>query len=198
MESLNKLPKPFLVVAVLIIAALFIILSDPPKNICDSQLDVFLSSQSGRISSLKGRIGGLWARTAKYCQESKTLGGCSEFYNTVKVALRDIDNTSLECVNYVISQESVQKIIKDSTLLMVKMAWGEVPPEPGPQVYGWHRMSELALYCGLKKNIMKLFSDEEWELFVRSTISKLPQASQLSFDEAFGRSLFSVRCESVL
>ncbi len=196
-NKFQSLPKPILILAVLLIAVAVIMMGDPPKNACDSQLEVFLASQSGKLTTLKGTVGSLWARTAKYCQQSKTLGGCSEFYQTIKVALRDLQNVSVDCAPFIVSQESVQKILQDSLNLMVKIAWGEKPPDPGPSMFGWHSRAELSLFCGLKKNILRYKVENEWENFVREVIARLPQSSSLSFEDAFGRSLFSVRCESL-
>ncbi len=197
MDALKNMPRPLLVLLVLSGAALFIMLGDPPKDVCDAQLEVFLSAQAGRLNSLKGRVNSLWTRTAKYCQETKTLGGCAEFHDAVRAALRDIQNAPMECVPRLVSQDWVQKTLIDSMVLMVQMAWSEGVPELGPSVYGWMGMTELALFCNLKYHVQKVMLDEEWEAFVRKTISKLPRSSEVSFEDGYIRSLFSVRCESV-
>jgi hypothetical protein len=197
MDIINKIPRTTLVLLVLFLAALFIMLGDPPKDACDAQLEVFLSSQAGRLSSLRGSVNSLWMRTAKYCKETKTLGGCAEFHDTVRFALRDIKNAPAECVPRLIQQEWLQKILFDSMSLMVQMAWGEKAPEVGPNVYGWMGMSEFSVFCGVKKHVEHQLPDEEWESYVRRTISKLPDSKQFSFQEAFERSLFSLRCDSI-
>lgn len=197
MDALKNIPKPLLVVLILSAAALFIMLSDPPKDACDAQIEIFLTAQAGRLSSLRGGVTSLWVRTAKYCKETKTLGGCAEFHDTVSGALREIQNAPLECVSRLVSQESVRKTLTDSMTLMVQMAWGQGVPEPGPSVYGWMGMTEFALFCNLKNTLQRVMLDEEWEAFVRKTVSKLPRSSEVTFDEGFNRSLFSLRCESV-
>jgi hypothetical protein len=197
MDTFKNIPKPVLVLLILTIAAVVILLGDPPKDACDAQLEVFSETQAGRLSSLRGTVGSLWARTAKYCNDTKTLGGCAEFYETVRFAIRDIQIATYDCVPRLLSEEWIQKTLIDSMTLMVKLAWGENVPELGPSMYGWHRPIELVVFCNLKNLIRRSLSDEEWEAYVRKTIHKLPHSSELNFNDGFGRSLFSVRCEAL-
>ena len=198
MDFLKTIPKPLLVSGVLVVAAVLIMLNEPPTNVCDAQLEVFMKSQAGRLNSLRGRVNSLWVRTAKQCKETKTLGGCLEFHETVKSALVDIDHAPVECTDRLVSQDWLSKILTDSLILMVKNAWGENVPEPGPFVYGWMTPNELAIFCRLQTHLQRNMDDEDWDVFVRRTILKLPHAKELKFDDSYWRSFFSVRCEAVL
>lgn len=198
MEALKKIPTPVLVIIVLVGAVVFMMMSEPPRDACDVQLEVFMKAQAGRLSSLRGKVNSLWVRTAKQCQETKTLGGCTEFHNTLKLTLVDIQSAPVQCTTRLVSQEWLRKILTDSLILMVQIAWGEKPPEPGPQVYGWMEQSELAIFCKIQSNLQRVMTDEEWELFVRKSVSRLPQANELKFEESYWRSLFGVRCEAII
>lgn len=197
MEILKKIPRGVLVAGVLVIAAALIMYNEPPKDACDAQIAVFLDSQAGRLRSLRGKVNSLWTRTASYCQKNKTLGSCAEFHETVKLALVDIQNSPPECTARLIAQDWVRKFVLDSMTLMTQIAWGDNYPEVGPTMYGWMEKNELAIFCKLEFNAQRVLNDEEWEAFVRKAISHLPHAKELKFDDAFGRSLFGVRCDSV-
>lgn len=197
LAQINKIPKPILVTVVLVVGVIAILLADPPNDVCDAQLNLFFKSQAGKISSVRGKVGSLLARTAKYCGEAKSYGGCVEFHNTLREILKDLNSISSECTAKVISNENIQMILKESMTLMVKSAWGEAPPELGPNVYGWMTMSEFAVFCGLQRRVYEYTDDEIWEAWVRSIIAKLPQSNTLLFNESFQRSLFSLRCESI-
>ena len=197
LAKINSIPKPILVSIVLIVGILMIVIGDPPRDACDAQLELFFKAQTGKISSMRGKVGSLLARTAKYCGETKSFGGCAEFHNTLRGVIKELHNVTPECTSKVISNEKIQMILKESMVLMVKSAWGEKAPEPGPYVYGWMTMSEFAVFCGLKRLVYEHTDDETWESWVRSTISKLPQASEFQFNQSFERSLFSLRCESI-
>lgn len=197
LAKINSIPKPILVSIVLIVGILMIVIGDPPRDACDAQLELFFKAQAGKISSMRGKVGSLLARTAKYCGDTKTYGGCAEFHNTLRGVIKELHNVTPECTSKVISNEKIQMILKESMVLMVKSAWGEKAPEPGPYVYGWMTMSEFAVFCGLKRLVYEHTDDETWEAWVRSIISKLPQANELQFNQSFERSLFSLRCESI-
>jgi hypothetical protein len=197
LAKINSIPKSVLVPIVLLVAVFLIVLNDPPKDACDAQLSLFFKSQVGKISSLKGTVGSLLSRTARYCGQVKTYGGCVEFHETLRGVIKDLRVTSPECTAKVISNEKIQMILKDSMTLMVKSAWGEKAPEPGPNVYGWMTMSEFSLFCSVKSLVYEHSDDEVWESLVRSIISQLPQSQDLKFNDGFERSLFSLRCESI-
>lgn len=197
LSKINSIPKSILVTIILIIGILMIVIGDPPRNACDAQLDLFFKAQLGKVSSMRGKVGSLLVRTAKYCGDTKTYGGCAEFHNTVRGVLRELHNVTPECTLKVITNEKIRMILKESMILMVKSAWGEKIPEPGPNVYGWMTMSEFALFCGMKRLVYEHMDDDAWETWVRSIIAKLPQAHELSFNQSFERSLFSLRCESI-
>lgn len=198
MEFFKKIPPPVLVFVVLVGAALFMMFNEPPKDACDAQLEVFMSSQAGRLSSLRGRVNSLWARAAKECQDTKSYGGCSEFHETLRLAMQDLQNAPAECTNRLVTQEWLDKILTNSIVLMVKSAWGEKLPEPGPNVFGWMTPSEFSLFCRMQFYFKRGKTDEEWESFVRKTVASLPHAKELKFDESYWRSLFAVRCETFL
>jgi len=197
LDKLNVIPKPILIAVVLIVGVLVIILSDPPKDACDAQLALFFKSQAGKISSLKGSVGSLLARTAKYCSETKSYGGCVEFHNTLRGIIKELQNVSSECSGKVIANASIQSVLKESMALMVKSAWGENIPEPGPNVYGWMGVSEFSLFCIVKRFVQEHMDGEAWESYVRSIVAKQSHASELQFNESFHRSLFSLRCEVI-
>ncbi len=197
MNSLKNLPRPLIVISVLILGVILIMVTDPPKTVCDAQLDVFLQEQKGRMTSLKGNVGSLWARSAKFCKETQSSGGCLEFFNTTKQAVKDIHNAPDECIPRLLEEEWLYKSIKDSIILMVQLAWGAKIPEPGPSVFNWMTFTEFALFCDLQRTFKKPMLDDEWEVFVRGVIAKLPGSNQLTFNESFERSLFSLRCEVI-
>lgn len=197
MDILQKISKIKLVLLVLSVGSLLIILADPPKDKCDAQVAVFADSQSGILSSLRGKVSPLWLRTAKYCKDTKTLGGCTEFLGLLKETLRDMENSSPECVPRLLSQDAVKNLLMDSIGLLTQMAWGEEPPELGPSVYGWMTLSEMSSFCKIQGYLERAIGQEEWEIFVRKTIAKLPKVKELSFQEAYERSFFSVRCSAI-
>ncbi|MEY4616225.1 MAG: hypothetical protein RJB66_1185 [Pseudomonadota bacterium] len=198
MELLKKIPPSILVFVVIVGASLFIMLNEPPKDVCDAQLEVLMKSQSGRLSSLRGRINSLWARAAKSCQESKSYGGCVEFHEALRLALTDIQSAPYECTDRLVTQEWLRKVLTNSMVLMIKVAWGDKVPESGPAVFGWMTPSELSVFCKIQEYVKRTMTDEEWEAFVRKTLSGLPHVSELKFEEGYWRSLFSVRCDAVL
>jgi hypothetical protein len=197
MEAIKNLPKPVLAGIVFVLAAAFIMFNEPPQDACDVQAEIFAKAQAGRLLSRGGKLSSLWARTASHCKASKSVGGCADFHEVIKTALGDIKGSPVQCVSRIVSQDWMQKIITESLKLMVVVAWGEVPPEPGPPSLSWLTVGDLSLFCQLQVHAHRFLDDQHWEQFVRQTIAKLPKSTELKFNDAFGRTLFAVRCEEV-
>lgn len=105
--------------------------------------------------------------------------------------------------------------MNDGIELMVRLAWGVKPPEPGFDRFGWMQEAELAIFCRLKGIYLRAEGEEAWVALRNRIATKLPgeevspssdpsqvtvearKASELlSEQEIWNRSLFSVRCDS--
>jgi hypothetical protein len=81
---------------------------------------------------------------------------------------------------------------------MAQSAWGSHPPEVGPASFGWMGPAEISVFCQVKYAFEKSVTAEDNEIFVRGVVSKLPEATDLTFPEAYKRSLFAIFCENYL
>jgi hypothetical protein len=201
MKRLEDLPKPILVFIVLFVGAAFFFIASPPKTICDVQIDVFKQSQSGIIFS-KGTkqtsVSSLYKRSLRQCESGNSLGSCLEYFSTLRQFSKDLGTVQQECLVEVTEVSEIKESLIIGIKTLAMLAWGEDPPDLGASnKYGWLEMAELAVYCDLKNIFLRKSGEEFWNNWVLQLINELPGAKKLNADDAFMRSLFSLRCEAV-
>ena len=92
---LAQIPKFWLIVGSLTIGILFIVLSDPPKSVCDAQLDLFRKNQKDFLyldpkNEVIKTTG--FQREFERCQSTNTPGGCYELFEKTRKFLTDVES----------------------------------------------------------------------------------------------------------
>lgn len=214
---INSLPKPVLVLLVLIVAIFVIFLLQPPRTICDTQLDSFKEDQKGSIFALKEKknvIPPSIQRSKEACQLGNSAGSCYEYFLTLKKVADGISKASTECAAQLFGVAEARTALTDGIELMTRLAWGLKPPEPTLERFGWMQEAELATFCRLRSVYIRANGEEGWIELRRKIFAKLPgeevpvalepgqegvqprMANTLMTEEnIWNRSLFSVRCE---
>lgn len=217
---LNHLPRPILVF--LILAAgigLFFVIQEP-HSVCNSQLVIFRESQQGQIfprTTATSQRPALYPRLVENCKIGNSSGACYELFSLLKKLNQDLRGGPQECLKPFGQLTEVKRALKESTQLMIQLAWGERPPDAGLEKYNWFETPDLVLFCRLKDLNLKIYGEEEWVQLRQGTYNKLPGETQvfqdgicsnceiikkapqvLSEEEIWVRSLFSLRCEQFL
>jgi hypothetical protein len=213
-----------LVPGVLFIGVLGIWITQKPHTICDSQVDIFRESQRGLLYSKeeKGkRQVAQYKRFFMACREGGTPGSCLEYFSLIRRVLRDLDSTQLNCSEEFREIPEIRLVLSNAIEIFVTLAWGKSPPSMGDRQYQWLNSSDIALFCSVKKNFVKIYGESNFETSATQVISVLPgEPVKLSSDgkclncdgegkrkmaplvlgqdEIWAKSLFSVRCESYL
>ncbi len=223
-DFIKSIPPPLLAILVLIGAVVFFMLANPPHTICDTELEVLQESQKGnifpRVVSVKNvnqNIPAQISRAKEACQLGNSAGSCYEYFQALKGLAVDIGKASTECTPLMFEIPEVKRALTDGVELMVRLAWGNQPPEPGYARFNWLQETEIAIFCRIKNIYIRGVSDEAWVALRRSIYGKLPgevlvqksdpgqitsearKAPQMMGEQQiWERSLFSVRCESYL
>lgn len=214
---MNQIPRPLFVFGVLAlgIAAFFFI--QEPHSVCTSQLPVFKESQAGLIFPRPGKTSerpAIYPRLVENCKIGNSPGACYELFNLLRKLTRDLHASPNECLLPFGEVPQVKKALREGTLLMIQLAWGDRPPEKGLAKFGWLEASDLSLFCQLKDTMLKIYGEEAWESFRLASHAQLPGEAQiiqdgvcancatikkasevLSAEEIWLRSLYSLRCE---
>ena len=165
-QLLSSLPKTVIAIGAIIIGFILMRINDPPRTICDLQMELFRESQkkflytgtdAGKPSVAQEAYG--------ICKNDNSPGGCFEYFEKLKKLTVDLNNIPEQCATTAASDEKIQLWMQKSLTLMVEMAWGERAPASYMQKNGWFDGSEIALFCDLKRSTIRIFGDEtyaEW------------------------------------
>jgi hypothetical protein len=194
------LPKPVLAIGAIVIGFFVIILMNPPKTVCDSQLELFRQSQKEFLYP-EAKVAGEKAppeakRLLETCKATNSPGGCFELFGSLKKLNADIENVQRQCTAEVMAEPPVKKWLFESLKLMVEIPWGSRGPASALQKNGWYDSSDLALFCSLTKSASRLMGDEEFKQWRETVMTELPSETPLERSQTWSRSMFSVGCRA--
>ncbi len=203
----NQLSKPTLVLGALILGTLFIVLSDPPRTICDAQLENFKETKK---SFLFDEGTGEQKKKAKLrvlkdlCLKTNTIGGCLEYFHGLRKILLEIEGVYPECrrqlleiktqPDEIISSHQVEGYLWKGVELLVMMGWGEAPPEGLGDKYGWLEAYDMNLYCKMRDKLIFNSGKEKWKSFKLKALTLLPGTEGMPRREILQRSILSDNC----
>ncbi len=197
LEWLKSLPKTTFVALVLTVGVLYIVLSDPPKNICDAQLDQFNKVSLGLLSlnpKQPSRKVTHFQELFEICKTTKSPGGCYELFASVKQIIKNTHAVAPECNSKLAGHAAFGSAVWSTLDLMARLAWGEHPPSLPGQKQGWLDPADLNLYCSLKNISVNIFGKERFDSFQEGYFQSLPEAARMARNDAWSRMLFSVNC----
>lgn len=217
---LEQIPRPLLVVGVLLIGiGLFFVIQEP-QSVCNAQVEVFKESQAGAIFPRKLKNAErqpVFARTLENCKRYNSSGACFELFSLMRKLVRDLNAAPQECLAPFGEIAEVKTALYQGQQLIAQIAWGDRPPDVGVSKFSWLEAPDLSLYCQLKRTFLKTYGEEAWEKFRMDTQKTLPgeapvleegnclncetmkKASEvLSPEEIWSKSIFSLRCDQYL
>lgn len=196
-QLLSLFPKGVLAFLVIGGGILFLVLVQPPHTICDSQIEVLNNNQRKFLfkdSKSKLVKTSRYSRLREQCFNANNPGGCYELFREVKVLVLEIRNLSEQCAKMVGDEMEYKRAMWDSVDLLVRLAWGRMPPASVGVKYGWLEVSDLTLYCRLKERIVDIYGQSEWDSFREKKMRDLPGAKDLARNQQWELSLFSENC----
>ncbi len=223
-KFLSQFSKSTLAVVSIVGGILFIVLSQPPVSVCDTQMQFIQTSQKLLLYKDTAKKG-VRAKHICYrkvdplislgksenraeeeyacskfeslrdrCKKTNDPGGCYELFNNVKVLLTDLDTLTRECPSAAGSVPEVQKAMWDTMNLLVRLAWGEKPPSAYHAKFGWLDTADISLFCKLKARIQNTYGESSWNKYRDKMMKELPGANNLARNEVWDLSIFSENC----
>jgi len=199
MKPISQWPKSILAFVVIAGGILLIVLSDPPKNECDAQLEVFKQNQQGFLFEKvekKKTYKPLFERLFKNCANTNSAGGCYELFAQLRLFIQETSMVRADCNDKFKNEKVVKQALLNSYDLIVRLAWGDSPPVEAYVKAGWYDDSEIILFCDIQKQIKTFFGEDYITKLNASYIETLPGAEELDRNEAWSRMLLSVSCSS--
>ena len=195
---LASLPKNVLATVAILIGIGLILLLKPPHSKCDTQKELFRENvQKYFFIEYKKRElikKNRFTSTLNECRFDGKPGSCFDFFDLLRKLNRELVTVSDQCMSEIVGAVEIKSALWDGAEVMTRLAWGEKPPDSYAERQGWLSEADIALFCGVKRQLIRAFGSERWRKFRESQFKKLPGADQLSRNEVWARILFSVKC----
>lgn len=224
-QIISKIPKPVLVVGVLVVALVVIVFNNPLKDECEVKTSIFLKEMRGIITSVRSKDKTQFAQISFWmdrCKQGNSLGACEDYFSGLKKLTTALSVFPEKCQEkFSEENEAFTKNLVSGLVVMSLVAWGEKPPNGMSERAGWLTEVDLKTFCRLKKTLL-LLSGEEQLAAVKNTVyamypdawpEKLPieardperrplawkteenPTGKMDQKQIYERSLFSIRCD---
>lgn len=219
-KFINSMPKPALAILAIAIAIGFFMLNTPPHTVCDTEEEQLREAQKGNLFPTefkKNKIPPAILQAKEACQLGNSAGSCYEYFQSLNKIATDVGGSSSECVPRLFEIGEVTAAMNDGIEIMVRLAWGNQPPDPGVSRFGWMQEAEISIFCRLEGIYIRSAGQEGWTALRNRITAKLPgeapvvqsdptvvgpeprkAVTMMSEQDIWNRSLFSVRCENFL
>ena len=194
------MPKGVFAVLVLGVIFAFILLNDPPRTVCDGQMDVFREAQKRFLfkdESTKAQRKPKIEELTETCRFQASPGGCLELFDRLRKFAVDLTELGSRCEAGAGKAPEIQSATWVGLDLLTRLAWGERGPRSYVQRTGWLDSGEVALFCRLKGKALAFYGAPALLAFRERTLGDLPASSGLSHEQVIERSLFSIPCEAI-
>ena len=180
-DLIQKIPRPVLVVGVLVLALIFIVSQNPLQDGCDVQVANFNRSVRGILVGFKTKKKlTQFAQIENFknlCREGNSAGSCENYYEALKKITSGFKMVDIKCVPKLVENfENLSKVISNGIQVMALNAWGEVPPSGVSERLGWLSENDIYTFCRLKSQYISLTSDEEYRALRAKTYAEFPDA----------------------
>ncbi|MCB0378926.1 MAG: hypothetical protein KDD33_10575 [Bdellovibrionales bacterium] len=195
-QLLQRIPKLLLGFVVIVGVLLFLLYTDPPKTLCDIQMEGVNERLRANFyaDANRGKYNNSIKEALNLCLESNSPGGCYDLFTRYNYFEKQVRTIPTECGPHgsvVPIQDGLQRGIK----ILVEIAWGGKPPESVYDKKAWLDSTDLGLYCRLKQQYIRLAGKEKWALFREALMNSLPGADKIDRKQRWEKSLFSFPCK---
>jgi hypothetical protein len=198
MKWLMALPRRILVIVLIGGFILFYVFSEPPRTICDAQLEAFQERTKFflKIEEKKAKFKKKtpYQEKREECGQGRTSGACYDLFQGMKVVMREAKSVSRECFGDLAYESAFRASLWETLELMVKLAWGDEPPISPSQRFGIFDKSDYAFFCEMKNVANLVYSDNKWSEFVSEQLNTAKGSEKLSKEERWARSIMSAPC----
>lgn len=186
-----------LALVAIVIGYLLIIGFNPPRTVCDEQLDVFRESQKAFLSPAGKKVSRSTATELfELCKSDNGPGGCFDFFLNLRSMVDALERIPKQCSETVAADATIKGWLLKALSLMAQIAWGD--SNAGVYIsrkHSWLDASDFRLYCRMKNLAIRYYGEDGFQGFRESVLSSLPGAEKMTRDQKWSRVIFSSPCE---
>lgn len=185
--AIQKIPRPVLIIGVLVLALAFFVYQEPLKDECGIQGEKFKKNMTGTLFGFRTQDKktqypkiNFWSDR---CRRGNSIGSCSEYFEGLRVTVRELKNVSEKCqLPLFEANPALRTYLQDAVRIIPLVAWGEVPPKGLSERMGWLNESDVRTFCYLKNTYTRLLGEERYLAVRESVYREYPGEWPENFD----------------
>ncbi|MEK6627614.1 MAG: hypothetical protein AABY53_03225 [Bdellovibrionota bacterium] len=186
-QIIQKIPKPVLIVGVLVIAIVFFVYNDPLRDECEVQISIFEKKTAGLLSSIRNKNKKTQFPKIEFwknrCRAGNSIGSCSDYFEGLRFITKELREVKDSCqINYSVQNEKFLNQITQALQIMSLVAWGEKPPAGMAERIGWLNETHIRTFCYLKKTFILIGSEESFLVLRDKVYKEFPGEWSEKFD----------------
>ena len=191
-----KFPKGLVAFVFISIGIIFIILNDPPKTVCDAEVEVFIKDHKAFLAPNPKSTKKLsqYDVQRETCKRANGPGGCYELFTQIRKLIHSVQGAPRDCRKQIANIPQVKKALWQTSRLFVQLAWGAEPPTSTYEKVGWFDYSDINLFCRMQDRMKELYGARAWHGLQEEMFVKLPKAKTIQRERAWSLMLLSVKC----
>lgn len=178
-QAIQKIPRPLLVVVVLVGALAVIISQNPMKDGCEPEVDGFTRQVRGVLVGYKTKSSKTqFAQINTYrdlCKEGNSAGACENYFRALKKIADGLVLVEDKCLPKLLEEyEGLVVNLSQGIKIMALTAWGAEPPSGVATRLGWLSEGDIYTFCRLKNKLIELTTAEDFKALRSSVYREYP------------------------
>ncbi len=185
-EIVQKVPKPVLVLGILIVSIVFFVFNDPLKDECEVQTAIFEKKTEGILSNTRKNKKTQFSQILYWrdrCKQGNSLGACDDYFEGLRMIAKELHSVNENCqIKYSSQNENLLKHITQALQITALVAWGEKPPAGVADRIGWLNETNIRTFCYLKKTFILIAGEENFLALREKVYNEYPGDWPEKFD----------------
>jgi hypothetical protein len=205
-----SIPKFVVGPLVVILVIVYLVYDDPPKTVCDLQIEIFQKENEKYIyghTKKNVRFSPQYQKELSLCQQQNSPGACFDWMQGIQRTVHSSRNIPDECSAEKMSfLRKLKQYTGASDILSPFKQWLTVSLYTFSQIswnegvvvrqglYGWLDNEDILRYCQVKNEYIRLFGKEAYTQLQNSLHAQLIKLKKKPAKEVWERTILSYRC----
>lgn len=196
-QWLQQAPKSLIALVVLVLLLGLFVWNDPPRSVCDMQIEAFNQAVGPLFKKRKSgelELPSKFEESFEICKKMAGPGGCTPFFTFIRTQLRESQAVQVDCRRELEEKSQFIPSLRKGIKVMVFLAWGGETPESPLKRRSLIENSDFLLFCQMESNLAMSMSAEKVQAFRQSVLTELPDTKKLKLSKKRELSLFAESC----
>ncbi len=178
----------------------FLLISNPLHTACRSQMTELTHQHTPFFildKSLKFQEKTEHQQALEACRKTNTPGGCLRLFNGIRELTGSLESLPSDCITSLCTRKEFNQPLWDAVDILVRIGWGDVPPQDIYEQTRWLDRSHFLLFCRMKKILNTCHGEDRWNQEQEKILYSLPGSEDMTRKDIWRKALFAISCRNL-